>query len=149
MMPLQERPRALSREKQSLLIHRLRQARGVRVGAAAPEPEMKAAADAPPVAVGAAPPFGAIAPSRQAQALDLLSAESVADLSNDEVSSLLAELMTAEASSDTLSSPSSAVPVSLAAVYATATPPVDTTNLSDDDVAKMLAELLEQEASAK
>lgn len=106
----QQRLRALSREQQSLLAMWLRAERGVTLrppgGQATPLPPAPAEPDA----------------ERPATALP--SADEVEGLSNEEVDSLLGEMLAAESGS-----PDRDVP--------------DTNNMSDDEVAAMLAELLQ------
>lgn len=143
MVDMQERLRALSREKQSLLVQRLggvigapsRREAGAEQGRhdRGDEPRREEGASGP--SPQTAPKIGAIAP------------ESLDSLSNDEVTSLLTELLAGEPSSD-LGHPHPGD-----AGARPAGPPEnepntnDTSNLTDDEVAALLADLLAQEGS--
>ena len=125
--PLQ-RLRALSREKQSLLAIWLRAERGAVAQAPVQEPS------------------AVTSPQRVSEAkrlpTNLPSPEELEGLSNEEVDSLLSEMLAAESAADLTSLMPGAADAH-AAQRADSVP--DTSGMSDEEVAAMLAELLEQE----
>jgi hypothetical protein len=125
--PLQ-RLRALSREKQSLLSMWLRAERGAVAQASVQETTALTSQER-------------VSGAKRLPG-NLPSPEELEGLSNEEVDSLLSEMLAAEASADLTQ-----LPPGTADAYAakSAEPVPDTSSMSDEEVAAMLAELLEQE----
>lgn len=123
----QQRLRALSREKQSLLVMWLRAERGATVP--------------PPAHEAARLPSQELASEAKRLPVNLPSPEELEGLSNEEVDSLLGEML-ASASSAHLAS---LIPGANAGSMGSTNLVPDTNSMSDDEVAAMLAEILQQE----
>lgn len=128
MMDAQQRLRALSREKQSLLVMWLRAERGATVR--------------PPVPETARRPSQELASEAKRLPVNLPSPEELEGLSNEEVDSLLGEMLAAASSADL----ASLIPgTANAGPTGSSNLVPDTTSMSDDEVAAMLAQILQQE----